>query len=241
MDYTDPTLFDRVPVRMTLKTAQNYMTKLKGAQGSGTRVKTKSRRAGLYGSYGLDSYSGGGSTSSASLDFLSQSTLEPTFETFSAHIQKSVAAAHEERDKRFVVSYDIIVLKDALFAKNAERGVSHLLSKIDFVNAQLADLKSLMQSSTAAIQLSDTEMLKLLYTKNNTVGVATVQKPITVAVYPKDLLKKEISKLTRMLKELEDNRDKLNATSHITVLLSAYSRSELGLGDDTADADTTDA
>jgi len=238
MDYTDPSLFDRVPVRMTLKTAQNYMGKLKGAQASAPKSKAKARRASLY-AYGADPYSSITSTSSATLDFLSQSTLEPTSDSFLEHIQKSVDAAHEERAKRFVVSYDIIVLKDALFAKNAERGVSQILSQIDFVNAQLADLKSLMQSSTSAIQPSDAEMLKLLYTRNNAASV-TVPKPVTVAVYTQAELKEQIKQLTRKLKELEEKRDKLNSTSHITVPLSSFSRSELGL-DDVAEDDDAEA
>jgi hypothetical protein len=236
MEYTDPTLFDRVPVRMTLTTAQKYMNKLKCAQGSSSNKPKGRRGAAAYAAYGFEAELYGTTATGSTIDFTSASTLKPTSDSFVSHIQERIATAREARDKRFVVSYDIIVLKDALFAKNAERGISQILSQIDFINAQLADLKSLLSSSALAVQTSDIDMITLLYKMNN-MGSITVAKPVTVAVYSQVELKKLIKNLTKTLTELEEKRDKLNATSHITIPLSSFSRAELGLNDDDDVAD----
>jgi len=229
MEYTDSKLFDRVPLRMTLSTAQKYLSKLKAAQGSGS---AKGRKAQQLGWYGSPDSSSDWTTPHSTLDFTSASTMKPTYDIFTKHVEEQISAARQKYDQRFVISYDISVLKDAIFAMNAECGVSLILSQIEFFNAQVANLKNVLKKTLTSIQPTDFDTIKFLYLKNSSSDATTTSKSINVATFSSIEINDKIKKLTRKLSDLEAQRDKLNATRHITVLLSAFSRAELGLIDD---------
>jgi hypothetical protein len=200
----------RIECPMTLNSAQKYMAKLKAHQGANNSNAATRRYAPLP-SYVLDSRK--------------YITAVTTAEEFSNLIEQEKLKLQEEQLQKRTVSLDIILLKDAVHKYNSENGVDKVLSMIDYVNAELAELKNIEKGSIAVN--TNNELLFKKY--NDEPAENRINMNITVNIYDSKQLKQQIVGLNTRINQLENERDKLNASGSITVNLSKYSLDIIGL------------
>jgi exonuclease VII small subunit len=131
---------------------------------------------------------------------------------------KSVVNAYTQNKRIF---WDITTIKNKIFYTNGLKGIDTILSKIELLNSMKSELSTINKSLEGK---HDLDILLKLYNRSVDDHV-----DITVDSFDKDDVNKTIKKINQMINELETERDKLNATTDITVFLSTESLEILGL------------
>lgn len=125
------------------------------------------------------------------------------------------------KDKR--IFWDITTIKNTIFFTNGQKGIDTILSKIELLNLMKSELSNIRKSLDGS---QDFDLLIKMYKRskdNNN------NENINVDTFDKNNVQDTIKKINSMINELENKRDKLNATTEIEVFLSNDSLEILGI------------
>lgn len=221
---TQLNLFRNNEIEMNLATAQKYLAKLKIHQ------KNTSEMQPNY------SYSTGKNKNAydSNYSILEVSNLAKihNLEDFVNKLNEQADKVKETRTTMRNISYDIVVIKDAIHKQNSLLEIDQLLSTIDFLNAELSNWRVIEMNGKSMKQLPEANELKIAFDKaisETTNGRSPLIPCMNVAVYENNFIKNKIKLLTEEINVLESKRDYLNVTTTIKVKISDYSKDILGV------------
>lgn len=135
-----------------------------------------------------------------------------------ANDTKNAVNAYTQNKKIF---WDITMIKNKIFFTNGVKGIDTILSKIELLNLMKSELSTINKSLEGA---HDLDILLKLYNRS-----IDDHSDINVDAFEKKNVGETVKKINQLINELETERDKLNATTDITVFLSNESLEILGL------------
>jgi hypothetical protein len=215
---------------VSLLVANKYLLKLKNYQKkTGQTVKTYdyskqkhiSSVPATYGIYNINNFVSNWTYKNDNQD---EYVLE---ETFNKQLNNEINKLKEEREKFRNISYDIMMLKTEIYKKNSLENIDSILSTIEYLNAELTDLRAIEKNSKNSKNITEAYNFKKLYdTRINNDN--TVLPLMDTCIYTDEELKSKILSIVQTLNKLEEQRDKANVLNKIKIKLSKYSLEILG-------------
>lgn len=215
-------------IKVSLTTANKYMTKLKSHQSS--EKEPTDPYAAAYGRRGRkNNASTVSATTDVSVIFNKYVAAEPfVLEELIPSIEKELAEHFTSIRDTFLknrrIGWDISMIKNSIFATNGASGIDHILSKIDHLNSLKTDYQQLLKSLSGR-----TYALAYFNAHAKAVASGTTPSETTMDAWNKTELEQQIKTVNRQINELETQRDRLNASTDVTIHLSDESLEILGI------------
>lgn len=209
-------------VVVSLGKAQRFLAVLKEqVKESSPKASARSRR------YGYEEESNVSGVLSVDL---SRATL--TGENVVSDVQTQVVVAIHALVDAAALANDVVILKEAIFARNQETGLSAKIARSELVKDLIKTKKTLVKSvEKAGINAVNPEQLDERLFQRLAAGIAENKDSATLEVRLVDAaaLRSEIASLRVELNDLDEEIRALNATMKVTVDLSPQARAVLGL------------
>ncbi|CAH6420998.1 Hypothetical protein KVN_LOCUS97 [uncultured virus] len=161
--------------------------------------------------------------------FLSICTTE---EDLFLQINENIFQIRSEFFSRLQLKQDLNNLKLTVYRKNTEIGLDKILSKMDY----LMEMKNLYQNMLLQLKKDNfynldkmSSIFKNYNRKIENESNNSVSENISVRVYEIEELHKNIKEICKNIEQLENERDKLNATTFIDIELSSVALETLGI------------
>lgn len=152
-------------------------------------------------------------------DRLNQSTVE----SLQKYINEKSDEIKTYRENRFALQADLNAIKQAVFKGNMNSGISDILVQIEETNFRINLLMQLGKSGDSYNKI-DSEGLQRMLDKSYLSGSGSYVSLTNTAEYTDS-----INELRKELEKLENQRDKLNANTEISVKISTVTAELLGL------------
>ncbi|VBB18978.1 hypothetical protein YASMINEVIRUS_1510 [Yasminevirus sp. GU-2018] len=218
---------DTKNITVSLTTANKYMTRLKTHQSSENKVEdpygysrrrekaTPTTPANVNIARILTKY---GQMKQENSDLDSRD-----FSMMKSEIQTTVESVKASVEVRRRVSWDITQIKNVIFRTNGLVGIDTILSKLDHLNSIKKEISESLKKLTESCK-TDVDLNSMLLAQ-----IKTDDPERSVDVWDKTSLQESIKAINRRINQLESERDKLNATTLVTIELSPASIDILGI------------
>lgn len=143
-------------------------------------------------------------------------------ESLNEFITEKQEIIHNYCESRFTIQRDLNALKQGVFKGNLNSGISDILIRIEEINFRINLLTKLGKSGDQYNKITEDGLKKLLessYLGNSAYVCLTNSMEYT----------EEINGLRKELEKLENQRDRLNANTEISVKISEITARVLGL------------
>lgn len=157
-----------------------------------------------------------------------------TLDEFKNQIDENIKQSREQIDRYFRLNHDYRTLKDVIFNYNIQSGVSGILSQMEELEMQkrtLVLLKTNLEgnnsyrSNDLTVDI-DASYQALSKERENGYGY---NNHVRCAVYESEELDNRIKEIVKKLSNLEDDRDRLNSNTNVTLSLDERTLEELGV------------
>lgn len=145
---------------------------------------------------------------------------------FKAIVAEAIDKKHKDIQQEFDIIEDIHKLKESLFEANIKAGVSKLMREKEFNSLKLSKLTSMLNE----VDNNDNivEEVTLAFVKTGLESESRYER-FGIAIYKKEDLEKQITSLTQVISDIEDQILALNATIKINFEFTQASKKILGL------------
>jgi len=205
-------------VKFSLIKAQKYLDKL--------RKYFKNPKAKSSFRSGSDGYT---PKSTVALSQVTSVTVE--YDDAKSELFKLIGNAEKELDSRLNIGKDLKELKELVYTTNATVGLSKLLSEMERLGEERNYYETIKSSYETSNSLYDVTYLSGLLDRYTKIGPESNDpvKNATIRVYSHKFLEDKITDYTKKIEELENKRDKLNATTDVEFEFHTESLKILGL------------
>lgn len=146
------------------------------------------------------------------------------------NFQKESEELKSAIEDRINVMKDLKNLKELVYSTNASSGLSKILTTMDILNEERNTYNLVRESINNGNMIYDSDKLNDLFNNFNTEKAEGDKfNQISIRIYEPKEVKSKIMELTNQIEKLENERDKLNATTTITFPFSQSSLRILGL------------
>lgn len=207
---------NRREFKVNLTAANKYMTKLKSHQSS--NVSTVDQ-------WGRKTKVANGPVTRLNITQLMVKYMQsPENSQLTSDIESSRKYQQDQAETSRSVSLDISMLKNAIFRANGLGEIDSVLTEIDYLTNLKTEYNQIIKGCGEDIDVNQSmQMMKKSYETSNT------YQQVEVNIWNRTELMNEIKKINKRINELEMKRDKLNATTEVTVFLSEKSVEVLGI------------